>query len=147
MLGFQAWIIIAAFSFIGEMLTAGFFLLWFGIGACAAAILSYFGFSDVIQISVFILISLILLIISRPLAARITKEPSKKAASDRLIGKKGFVTEEILPEKGGLVKIDGDTWRAISKQKIEKNKPVTVERIESVKLVVKLAEDESNRMD
>jgi len=144
MLGFQAWVIIAAFSFIGEMLTAGFFLLWFGIGACVAAVLSYMGFSEVIQILAFIIISLILLAVSRPLASRITKEPTKKAASDRLIGKKGLVIEDVLPETGGLVKIDGDTWRAISNQKIEKDKPVVVEGIESVKLVVKQVEDGVN---
>ncbi|MGC9516943.1 MAG: NfeD family protein [Methanomicrobiales archaeon] len=140
MLGIQGWIIIAAVAYIGEMLTTGFFLLWFGVGATVAAILAYFGFSPNTQMISFILVSLVLLGISRPLANRISKDTGKKATSDRLIGMKGIVIEEIHPETGGIVKINGDTWRAISNHKIEVNKVVIVERIDSVKLVVKEVE-------
>jgi len=141
MINLQIWILIAAVCFIGEMITVGFFLLWFGVGASVSAVLSYFGFSETTQIIAFILISIVLLAMSRPFAKRLTQGMStKKATSDRLIGEKGVVIEDISPENGGIVKIGGDIWRAISDQKIGKNKHILVEKIKGVTLVVKQVE-------
>ncbi len=138
MIGLQIWILIAAICFIGELITAGFFILWFGVGASVAAVLSYLGFSETTQFIAFILVSIILLALSRPFAKKITHGmPTKKAASDRLIGEKGIVIEEISPKNGGVVRISGDTWRAISDQEIEEGTSVLVEKIEGIKLVVK----------
>ena len=41
---YGSWIVIGAVCLIGEMVTSGFFLLWFGVGAFVAAALAYFGF-------------------------------------------------------------------------------------------------------
>ncbi len=60
-MGIEGWIIIAGICFIGEMLTTGFFLLWFGVGASVSAVLNYLGFDPMIQFIAFILISLILI--------------------------------------------------------------------------------------
>lgn len=137
-MGLQIWILIAAVCFIGELITAGFFILWFGVGASVAAVLSYLGFSETTQFVAFILVSLILLALSRPFAKKITQGlPTKKATSDRLIGEKGIVIEDISPKNGGVVRISGDTWRAISDQKIKEGNTILVEKIEGVKLVVK----------
>ena len=141
MIGLEIWILIAAVFFIGELITMGFFLLWFGVGASVSTVLNYLGFSETTQIIAFILVSLILLAASRPFAKRITQGmPDKKATSDRLIGEKGVVIEDISPENGGIVKISGDTWRAISDQRISKNNHILVEKIKGVTLVVKLAD-------
>lgn len=138
MIGLHIWVLIAAVCFIGEMLTFGFFLLWFGVGASVSAVLNYLGFSETTQIIAFILISIVLLAVSRPFARKITKgTPTKKAASDRLIGEKGIVIEEISPENGGIVKISGDIWRAISDEKISKDEHILVEKIKGITLVVK----------
>lgn len=138
MIGLQIWILIATVCFIGELITAGFFILWFGVGASVAAVLNYLGFSETTQFIAFILVSLILLALSRPFAKRITEGlPNKKAASDRLIGEKGVVIEQISRKNGGLVRISGDTWRAVSDNEIKEGNDVLVEKIEGVKLVVK----------
>jgi len=137
MIGLQNWIILAAICFVGEMITSGFFLLWFGVGAAVAAVLTYFGFAPTTQLVAFVVVSGVLVVVSRPIAKRITKEPPKKAVSDRLIGKKGIVIEDISPDASGMVKIEGDTWRAISDQKIYSGECIIVKGIEGVKLVVK----------
>ncbi|BDZ66761.1 NfeD family protein [Methanobacterium ferruginis] len=142
MAGIEAWIVLAGLCFIGEMLTTSFFLLWFGVGASIAAVLNYMGFDPIMQILAFILISIVLLAVSRPLAQKITKEPPRKAASDRLIGKQGIVMEDILPDTGGVVKVEGDVWRAISTKKILKDNKIIVKKIESVKLYVVPVESE-----
>lgn len=140
MMELQIWILIAAVCFIGELITAGFFILWFGVGASVATVLSYLGFSETTQFIAFILVSIILLALSRPFAKRITMGmPDKKAASDRLIGEKGIVIEDISLKDGGIVRISGDTWRAVSDQDIKEGVSVLVEKIEGVKLVVKPA--------
>jgi len=138
MIGLEIWIFIAAVCFIAELMTAGFFIMWFGVGASVSAVLNYLGFSETTQIIAFILVSIILLAVSRPFAKRITQGlPTKKATSDRLIGEKGIVIEDISPDHGGIVKIGGDIWRAISDQKIGKDEHVLVEKIKGVTLVVK----------
>ena len=137
MIGLQNWIILAAICFVGEMITTGFFLMWFGVGAVVAAVLTYLGFAPTIQLVAFVVVSGVLVVASRPIAKRITKEPPKKAVSDRLIGKEGIVVQKISTKASGIVKVGGDTWRAISDQKIEEGEYVVVEGIEGVKLVVK----------
>lgn len=133
----EIWIALAALFFIGEMLTTGFFLLWFGVGASVSAVLNYLGFDPLVQFVAFIIISLVLIGISRPFAKRITKDSPKKAAADRLIGKEALVIEEVAPHKGGLVKIDGDIWKAVAAQTIAGGETVNIEGIEGTKLVVK----------
>lgn len=142
MIGIETWIVIAGVCFIGEMLTSGFFLLWFGVGASVAAVLNYMDFDPLTQFVVFILVSLVLLAVSRPFAQRITKEPPRKAVSDRLVGKQGVVMEDILPDKGGVVNIEGDIWRAISPVEIKKDTKIVVKKVESVKLLVDVVRED-----
>lgn len=61
--------------------------MWFGIGASASAVLNYLSFDPMVQFVAFIIISLILIGISRPFDQRISKDPPKKAGADRLISK------------------------------------------------------------
>lgn len=138
----ETWIIIAAICLIGEMLTTGFFLMWFGVGAVTAAILNYLGFDSTVQFTAFVMVSLILVAVSRPFAARITGEPSKKAVSDRLIGREAVAIEPISPESTGLVKVEGETWRAKSSDKISEGERVRVTSVEGVKLVVEKFKEE-----
>lgn len=141
-MGPESWIIIAAICLIGEMLTTGFFLLWFAFGALAAAALAYLGFDTTAQFITFAAVSVVFLGVSRPFAARITGEPSKKAVSDRLIGRKGVVMEAISPQNSGLVKVDGETWRATSGTVLDVGEEVSVKAIEGVKLVVEKLEEQ-----
>ncbi|HOL69130.1 MAG TPA: NfeD family protein [Methanothermobacter sp.] len=131
---YGSWIIIGAVCLIGEMLTTGFFLLWFGIGAFVAAALSYFGFNFTIQFVAFILVSVVLLGVSRPFASKVSKEPQRRAVADRLIGQTATVMEDF--EEEGLIKVDGETWRAKSQDKIKKGDKVIIKGIDGVKLIV-----------
>ncbi|HIH62484.1 MAG TPA: NfeD family protein [Methanobacteriales archaeon] len=132
---YGSWIIIGAVCLIGEMLTTGFFLLWFGVGAFAAAALSYLGFNFTIQFITFLLVSTVLVGISRPFASRVSREPERRAVADRLIGQTAIVIEDF-EDYEGLVKFDGETWRAKSPDKIKKGDKVTIKAIDGVKLIV-----------
>ena len=82
----EFWIILAIIFLIGELLTGGFYLLSIGLGAIAAAILNYLQFSITIQIVAFILITLIFIVISRPLYERLNKNTvDKKSNTEKIV--------------------------------------------------------------
>lgn len=139
------WIGLAALLVIGEIFTAGFFLLWFGIGAGVAGILALLGFGDGWQWASFLVISIGLFAISRRFADKITAEQPPGIGADRFIGKQGVVLETINnDENKGRVRIDTDEWRALSNgdEIISVDAKVEVIRIEGTRMVVTQLEED-----
>ncbi|MGL4670319.1 MAG: NfeD family protein [Methanobacteriaceae archaeon] len=131
------WLVLGVVCVLCELLTAGFFLLSIGIGSFSAAILNYSGFDPISQIAIFIIVSVVCILLSRPLAKRLTKNtPEKKVGSERLIGEEGIVLEDISENKIGTVKIIGDTWKASSTDEILKGELVRVKEIKGTRLIV-----------
>lgn len=135
------WMIVAAAFVIAEIFTAGFFLLWFGIGAAAAGVIAMLGFSPAWQWIVFAVVSLVLFALSRRFADRLTKDQPSGIGADRLIGKIGVVLEEIDEAKGiGMVKAQQEEWRAdsASGQVIPVGSRVSVVKVDGTHLIVEL---------
>ena len=138
------WMIIAAVFIIGEIFTAGFFLLWFGIGAAAAGILAMLDIGAGWQWATFVVVSGLLFIISRRFAERITKKQPPGIGADRFIGKKGVVLEEIDNIKNtGRVRIEKEEWRADSDtgEIIPVDTRVEVSRLVGTRLIVKILKE------
>ena len=137
----QIWIILSGIFFIIEMITVGFLVFWFGIGALIAMIVSLFTSNIAIQTAVFVISSTILLFFTRPFLNKFSKNDDEiKTNAYSIIGKRGIVIKEINPVSGeGQVKIGTEVWSAKSKQdrKIEKGLEVEVIEIDGVKAVVK----------
>ncbi len=134
------WMVIAAIFIIGEIFTAGFFLLWFGIGAAAAGILAMLDFGAGWQWAAFIVVSGLLFIVSRRFAERITKKQPPGIGADRFIGMKGVVLEEVDNTKNtGRVRIEKEEWRADSDtgEVIPVDTKVEVTRLVGTRLIVK----------
>ena len=109
------WIIVAAVFVVAEILTAGFFLLWFGVGAAVAGVLTLMGLGATWQLAAFVVVSFVLFLFSRRFADRFTKEQPPGIGADRFIGKQGVVIEGIKnSENKGRVRIDHEEWRAES---------------------------------
>ena len=119
-----------------ELTTNTFFLVWFGIGALVSATLNYFNFDIYVQVSAFILISVILLLSTRKFALGITEEPVKKAASERLIGKKAVIVKK-LNNREAIVTVNGDEWRAIIPDGSDMDDILEISSIDSVRLITK----------
>lgn len=133
------WMIIAALFVIGEIFTAGFFLLWFGIGAAVAGILALLGLGAGWQWGTFIVVSGVLFGVSRRFAERFTKKQPPGIGADRFVGKQGVVLEEIDNVKNtGRVRIEKEEWRADSNtgEVIPVGKMVKVARLDGTHLVV-----------
>ena len=138
MINIEFWIIFALILFIIELVTSTFYLLSLGIGAVTAAVLNYLSYDVTTQLIGFSIVTIICIIISRPLSKKINEKSSdKKYNSQRLIGKKAKVTENINSEKIGKVIVDNETWIAVSDEELETDEIVEVIDIDSSKLVVK----------
>jgi membrane protein implicated in regulation of membrane protease activity len=138
------WAILAALFIVGEIVTTGFFLLWFGIGAAAAALVGLLGLGAAPQWAVFVILSAVLVLMSRRFAERVTTAPPPGIGAERAIGKTGVVIEEIDPlEDTGRVRIEKDEWRAAidAGGNIPVGAKVTVLRIEGTHLVVTPTEE------
>ena len=137
------WVIVGVLLIIGEIFTAGFFLIWFGIAAIIAGIIAFFELSVVWQGVAFLIISGILLAGTRQLAERYTKKQPPGIGADRFIGKVGVVLEDIDNDKNtGRVRVEEDKWRADSLEGdiITKDSKVQVIKIEGTHVVVKKVE-------
>lgn len=135
---FVVWLILGVIFIIGEILTPTFFLFWFGIGAFVASAISI-AFGTLIQVVSFIVVSGLLVILTRPLTKKLTKEQPRKIHIDEIIGKIGTVIETINNEQGkGLVKINGDTWRAYSNDNsiLQEGEKVKILKVEGAHVVV-----------
>ncbi len=137
----QIWLIIAGACIIMEMLTVGFLIFWFALGALIAMIFSLFIKSFVIQFTIFIISSTILLFTTKPFVEKFQKSNSdQKISSSSIEGDQGIVTKEINPIKGtGQIKINTEIWSAksIDNNVIPEGANIIVEKIEGVKAIVK----------
>ena len=134
------WLIASGIFFIGEMATTGFLIFWLGFGALAAMGVSFLTTNLLIQLAVFAIVSILLIILTKPLVNKyIHQGETVPTNAYSIIGKKGIVTKQISNIDGvGQVKIGGEIWSAVScdNTEIAPDTEVTVKKIEGVKVVV-----------
>ena len=113
--GWVLWIIFGCVLAVGEMVTLGFFLAPFAGGAFLAALVDAFGAGLVVSWSIFILTSLLLLLVVRPIARSHRKLPAAlRTGTAALIGRRGVVVERVANHEAvGAIRIDsGEVWTA-----------------------------------
>lgn len=137
----QVWLIIAGLFFIGEIITVGFLVFWFGIGALIAMIVSFFTSNIIVQTTVFVISSAILLLATKPFVRKFVDVKPTKTNAFSIIGKKALVTKEINSHSVGQIKINGEVWSAESQNEdtIPIGSEVEILEISGVKAIVKLA--------
>jgi len=134
------WMIIAVVFIVGEIFTAGFFLLWFGIGAAAGGVLALLDIGFAWQLLVFILASFSLFLATKKIAQKVTIDQPTGIGADRFIGQSAVVLEEIDNLAGtGRVRMNREEWRAeaIDEHKIPVDTKVTVVKVDGTHLIVK----------
>ena len=133
------WLVILAVLLIIEIATLGLTTIWFAGGALVAFLVSLVGGPLWLQITLFIVVSFILLVFTRPAAARLLNKKVEKTNGESLPGQKAVVLQEINNLQGtGQVRINGLEWtaRSLNDQIISKDAVVTVVTVEGVKLIV-----------
>lgn len=110
------WIVLGVALVVAEIFTLGFFLLWFGIGAFAAAIVGMAGGGFLLQFLAFAIVSILMTAMSRTILAKYfghSESNAMKTGVDSLPGKIGTVTIESRGSlHEGAVKAYGSTWTA-----------------------------------
>ena len=135
------WIAAIVLLAILEGATAQLVCIWFVIGGIAALVTSIFTDVIWIQLTVFVAVSILSLLITRPLVKKgdvLSKREDTNAG--RIVGQKGIVTEAVENDQGekAQVNVSGSIWtaRSMDQTVIPKGASVLVDAIEGVKLIV-----------
>lgn len=140
-----SWLLLAAILIVIELISLGLTTIWFAGGAFVAAIAAIAGASLPIQIVLFLVVSIVLLLVTRPLAVKHLDNNTEKTNSEGLIGQTALVLQEINNLKEtGQAKINGMEWTARAKNNeevISVGEAVTVVEIQGVKLIVERCAD------
>ena len=124
------WVVLMIGFLVVEGIAPGLVSIWFALGAQVW-----------LQAVWFIVISVLALVITRPLAKKYVNSRTQATNADMLIGQECIVTETIDKLHGtGAVSVAGKVWTARTddpERIIEKGSVAVVERIEGVKLIVK----------
>lgn len=135
------WLVLFVVFLIVEAGTVALVSIWFALGALAALVSCALGAEMWLQITVFLVVSLVLLaLLWKRVRSKLT---TTKTNVDSVIGAEGYVTEAIDNlSYTGRVKLGGITWaaRSASGAGIPVGTLVKVERIEGVKVFVSPAE-------
>ena len=134
------WLAVFVLLIVIELATMGLTTIWFAGGAVAGFIASMLGANVVIQAVVFFVVSIVLLIFTRPFAVRYINSNKTKTNIDGLIGQEALVLEEINNiRETGCARLEGKEWtaRSVDDSVIPADTVVIVERTEGVKLIVK----------
>ena len=137
-----SWLILFVILIIIEICTINLTTIWFAFGSLLAYVTSLFTDNIMIQTTVFLVISIITLLLTRPIVKKYLLNKPSRTNADMLIGKTGIVTKEISKNSIGEVKIDGKYWSAKANKKIKEGSKVEILSIEGVKLIVLEKEDD-----
>lgn len=140
----MGWLALFIVLIVIEILTMGLTTIWFAGGALIALLLAFAGFGLPVQIAVFIIVSIILLLLTRPIAMKYFNTERQKTNAESLIGQQALVLADVdTLHASGLVKVNGQEWSAKTEESdgfIPKDSIVSIEGIQGVKLIVKVKE-------
>lgn len=136
------WAALTVILVVVEALTVQLVTIWFAVGSLAAVIANLAGANAIWQSIIFVAVSLIVLVLTRPYVKKAIEKRAVPTNADRCIGMEAIVCEKIDNRAGqGQVKISGVTWTARSEDDsvIETDEIVIVRKIEGVKVIVEKA--------
>jgi membrane protein implicated in regulation of membrane protease activity len=135
------WLVLLIVFLVIEIATMGLTTIWFAGCALVAMLASFVGFEWPVQLIVFLLVSIVLLVLTRPIALKYFNKERQKTNAESLIGQTALVIEDIDTLRGvGRVEVNGMEWSAKTEEaegQIEKGQVVIIEGIQGVKLIVK----------
>ncbi len=143
--GFTAfWIIVLIVSILVEVVSLGLTCIWVAGGALAAAAVAALGLELWFQILVFVAVTLVLLMFTRPVAVKYFNKERIRTNVESLIGRQAIVISEIDNIQGiGQVTVGGQEWSARScdeRGRVEVGAVVRVAAVNGVKLIVEKEE-------
>ena len=137
------WLVVFVVLLIVEIATMGLTTVWFAGGALISFLAAYMGLGVVVQVLLFLVVSILLLVLTIPLAVKFFNQEREKTNAESLIGQKAVVKEEINTlQATGRVEVNGMEWSAKTEESeiIEADTIVMIKGIQGVKLIVEKEE-------
>ena len=133
------WLLLAILLGVAEAATVDLVAIWFAAGALCAIIPAMLGARLWLQLTVFFVVSVLLVLVTRPMVSKVLHVKKVSTNADRVIGMMGRVIKEIDNVSGdGRVQVNGLSWAALSDDgaPIPEGETVLVKRIDGIKLIV-----------
>ena len=106
------WLVAAAALGAAEMLTTTLALGLMAVGALAAALTEAAGGDPLLQLAVFVAVSLAGIVLIRPVALRrLQRRSTLRTGTAALVGQTGYVLADVTPH-AGRIRIGGEEWSA-----------------------------------
>ncbi len=133
------WLGVIIVAAIVELITIDLVSIWFTLGGIGALIAYAFGLSQTLQICIFVILSIICIGVSRPLAKKYLRTQTVSTNYDRVIGQYGLVLKRIDADTRGEVKVLSTQWSACSvdNSTLEEGDYCEILAVEGAHLVVK----------
>ncbi len=135
------WLIALIVCIIVELATMGLTTVWFAGGALVAAILAAVNVPVAVQVAVFLVISILMMVFTRPVAVKYFNKDRLKTNVESMVGNQAVVLSEVDNLNGaGSVQVNGQEWSARSYKDdviIPVGDVVVVKEVSGVKLIVK----------
>ena len=140
------WLIVLVLCLAVEIITLGLTSIWFAIGALAATVAALLRLPLWMQNTLFVLVSLVLLFFTRPIAVKYFNKDRVKTNAESLIGKQAIVISGIDNLQGtGQIMVSGQEWSARAMEESVRypgGAVVEVMAIQGVKLIVRERKEE-----
>ena len=134
------WIAISIGALLIELLTPSALIsIWFAVGGGIGAVASLVHLPVEVQIACFAIVSIVSMLIVRPIASRYLRGNTVATNADRFLGENAEVIQMIKKNEWGQVKVNNTIWHAVSidGEEIEEHAMVKVLAIEGAKLLVR----------
>lgn len=134
------WLVVTIVLAVFEIITLGLSTIWFAFGALFACFGAMLGVGIIPQIVIFVLVSVLSLLLVRPLSVKYFNNRVSRTNIDALVGRKVIVSGNVDNLKGtGLAAVDGTTWNVRTdndNEKILDGETVVIKRVDGNKLIV-----------
>lgn len=139
------WGIALAVLVLIEAMTVNLVTIWFAVGALAALISTRFTNNLLTQIVIFLVVSAVALIISKPFMDKARKmKPTSSVGLERNVGRTATVITTITPDEPGRVRLDGVDWAAASTDVLNPGELCAVVAVGSTTLTVAAATEKTS---
>lgn len=134
------WIVLLIVFVLGELATIGLTCIWFAAGALAALVMAMAGVNPVVQFLVFLVVSILLLVATRPWARKYVNAKMQRTNADSLIGENIRISERVSNmDQTGMAVVHGQEWTVRTRNDneiIEPGEEAKILAISGVKLIV-----------
>lgn len=135
------WLIAAGIFFVAEIITVGFMIFWLGVAALITCIVSLFISNLIVQTSIFVILSALLLLFTKPFIEKFVIKKDDKVVTNAysIIGKEAEVIKTFDKiTKMGQVRVGAEVWTAKCENDeiLNEGDKVKVSSIDGVKAVV-----------